>query len=111
MINHLRIALKHLQKSMDQEVTCGNYRVRKVMAQNIEAILVTHLKFMGEDEFNTCHWLPQNRTLFICQGADAATDEIVFTIRSLKRLGAQIAYIISSTNTDVTKQFSRYLSD
>lgn len=108
MINHLRIALKHLQKSMEQEVTHGNYRVRKVMAQDTEAILVTHLKFMGKDEFNTCYWNPQNKALFIYPGADAATDEIVFTIKSLKRLGIQIAYIVSSNNTDVTEQFSRY---
>lgn len=111
MINHLRIALKHLQKSMDQEVTCGNYRVRKVTAQGTEAILITHLKFMGEDEFDTCYWLPRNKALFICPGADAATGELVFTIKTLKRLGLQIAYIVSSTNTDVTEQFSRYLSD
>lgn len=111
MINHLRIALKHLQKGMEQEVTHGNYRVRKVMVQDTEALLVTHLKFMGKDEFDTCYWLPRNKALFICPGADAATGEIVFTIKTLKRLGLQIAYIVSSANTDVTEQFSRYLPD
>lgn len=111
MINHLRIALKHLQKGMDQEVTGGNYRVHKVTVQGTEAILITHLKYMGKNEFDTCYWLPRNKALFICPGADAATGEIIFTIKTLKRLGLQIAYIVSSTNTDVTEQFSRYLSD
>ena len=50
MTNHLRIALKHIQGSTEQEVTHGNYRVRRVIVQNTEAILITHLKFMGKDE-------------------------------------------------------------
>ena len=111
MTNHLRIALKHIHSSTVREVTHGNYRVRRVIVQNTEAVLITHLKFMGKDEFDTCHWLPQNKSLFICPGADAATNEIVFTLKSLKRLGIQVAYIVSSTNTDVTEQFSRYLLD
>ena len=111
MTNHLRIALKHIHSSTVREVTHGNYRVCRVIVQNTEAVLITHLKFMGKDEFDTCHWLPQNKSLFICPGADAATDEIVFTIKSLKSMGNQVAYIVSSTNTDVTEQFSRYLHD
>lgn len=111
MTNHLRIALKHIQGSTEQEVTHGNYRVRRVIVQNTEAILITHLKFMGKDEFNTCHWLPQNKTIFICPWADAAIDEIIFTIRSLIKLGMCVAYVISSTNADVTQQYSRYLHD
>lgn len=111
MTNHLRIALKHIHSSMVREVTHGNYRVRRVIVQNTEAVLITHLKFMGKDEFDTCHWLPQNKSLFICPGADAATNEIVFTLKSLKRLGIRIAYIVSSTNTDVTEQFLHYMID
>lgn len=109
MINHLRIALKHIKRDSVQEVTHGNYRVRKVMVQGSEAILITRLKFMGKAEFNTCHWLSQNKSIFICPGADIAKSEIIFTIRSLRRLGEQVAYVVSSTNTDVTELFSRYL--
>ena len=84
--------------------------VSKRLARNL-TILITHLKFMGKDEFNTCHWLPQNKTIFICPWADAAIDEIIFTIRSLIKLGMCVAYVISSINADVTQQYSRYLHD
>lgn len=109
MTNYLRIALKHINNSKNKEVRRGNYHVCKIIDRDIEAILITRLNFMGKDEFKICHWLPRNNALFLYEGADEAKSEIVFIIRSLKRLGIKVSYILSSVNTDITEQFSRYL--
>lgn len=111
MVNHLRIALKHIQNGTARQLTRGNYQVSRIITQGVEAILITHLKFKGKEKYNTCRWVPQNKAIFICPGADAIPEETIFVIRSIKRLGMQVKYIISSDNTDVTEQYSSYLQD
>jgi len=111
MMNYLRIALKHIQNSTEHKITCGNYSVHKVIIQDTEAIRITHLKFMGKNEFPICHWIPKNKSIFIYTGSDLLNNEIIHTIRSLNRLGMQIKYIISSDNKDVTEQYSYYFRD
>lgn len=111
MMNYLRIALKHIQNSMEHEITRGNYCVCKVIIKDTEAIRITHLKFMGKSEFHICYWLPKNKSIFICPGADLLNSEIILAIRSLNRLGIQVEYIVSSDDTDVTEQYSCYFRD
>lgn len=38
MTNHWRLALQHIYSSMGREVTHGNFRARRVIVQNTEAI-------------------------------------------------------------------------
>lgn len=54
----------------------------------------THLKFKGKEKYNTCRWVPQNKAIFICPGADAIPEETIFIIRSIKRLGMQVKHHI-----------------
>jgi hypothetical protein len=109
MTNHLYIALKHIQNCDKQEVASGRYQVNKITVQDTEAIQITHLKFMGKRKFVTCKWIPQNNALFVCAEAGEIPEEIIFIIRSIKRLKMKIEYIVSSNNTDITSQFMKYL--
>jgi len=109
MTNHLYIALKHIQNSDKREVISGRFRVNKIIVQGTEAIQITHLKFMGKKKFVTCKWIPQNNALFVCPGIDDIPEEIIFIIRSIKRLKMKVEYIISSSNTDITSRFIQYL--
>ncbi|MFA7502512.1 MAG: hypothetical protein WCY55_05570 [Anaerovoracaceae bacterium] len=109
MRNHLRIALKHFLDRPEEIVIRGSFCVRRVTIQNTEAVLITHLTFMGRDEFNTCIWIPQSNTLFVCPGAEKLTSEIAFVIRSIRRLGMILDHIKLPNSTDVTKEYERYL--
>ena len=64
MRNHLRIALKHFLDRPEEIVIRGSFCVRRVTIQNTEAVLITHLTFMGRDEF-TLHLIPKAFYLFV----------------------------------------------
>lgn len=93
LINHLRTALKHLldPHSDKEEISEGNYKVGRMMPAG--RIYITRLKFNGRDEFRSCEWHPENRTLYI--GKDGCPEtEIIFIVRTIKKLGYDIGSVV-----------------
>ena len=96
MINHLRIALQHLLNSTNSnnEILDGNYKVGKMDPGKSKCVYITHLKFNGKDEFQSCKWDPAGKVLYVCKENQCPQTEIIFIIKTIKKLGYSIEQII-----------------
>ncbi len=117
MTNHLRIALKHLFDSQNSvpEIVLGNYRVGQKLSRNSRIIAIDHLMFNGEKEFHTCRWNQREKTMYVCEGANCPAGEIIFVLRTIRKLGYEIqhvAYEATDSNVscdDVSQIYTKYL--
>lgn len=119
MTNHLRVALKHLfdEQNKESEIILGNYRVNQRPSTENCVIAIDHLKFQGEDEFHTCKWNPREKTIVICEGNCCPTGEIIFVLRTIRKLGYEIKHVSYEAidnkvyQGDIPQLFARYLSN
>jgi hypothetical protein len=119
MTNHLRIALKHLfaEQNTESEIVLGNYRVDQRPSLDTGIIAIDHLKFNGEDEFHTCKWDLRDKTMVICEGNNCPAGEIIFVLRTIRKLGCEIEHVFYEARDDnvyredISQLFARYLSN
>lgn len=115
MTNHLRIALKHLldERTEKTEVVEGNYRVNKT-ERGPGLIAIDHLGFQGEDAFHSCRWDPSAEIIYIPEGENCPSAEVIFVLRTIKKLGCRverIIYGVGGTQNDMSHLYAKYLNE